>query len=95
MLPPEQSLKQWFAKLSSPITQLPEGVDIRAEQNGVNYTLHISPVKRGQIKQLTVVFQTDGIIKKIIINEHNGDKATMTFKKFRKNVGLSEKDLSL
>lgn len=95
LLPPEQSLKQWFARLSSPVTKLPDGVDVRAEQNGASYTIHISPVKKGQIKQLTVVFQADGIIKKIIISEQNGDRATMTFKKFRKNVGLSEKDLSL
>lgn len=95
VLPPEQSLKQWFAKLSSPLTKLPEGLDLRAEKSGPLYTLHISPIKKGQIKELTIVFLENGIIKKIIISENNGDKATMTFKKFRKNVGLTEKDMIL
>jgi outer membrane lipoprotein carrier protein len=95
ILPPEQSLKQWLTKLSAPVTKLPEDVDIRAEQSGSLYTLHIAPVKKGQIKGLTIIFLGDGTIRKIVINEQNGDRATMTFKKFRRNTGLTDKDLFL
>jgi len=95
VLPPEQSLKQWFSKLTTPFTKIPDGVALRADLTASNYTLYISPVKKGVVKELAITFQTDGIIKKIVINEQNGDKTTMTFRKFRKNIGLSESDLAL
>ena len=95
ILSPEQSLKQWFTKLATPVTKLPEGVNLWADKKGSTYTLHISPIKKGQVKELIITFQEDGIIKRIVINEHNGDRSTMTFKRFKKNTGLTEKDLLL
>ncbi len=94
VLPPEQSLKQWFSKLTTPFTKIPDGVDLRADLTASNYTLYILPLKKGMVKELAITFQTDGIIKKIVINEQNGDKTTMTFSKFRKNTGFSENDLN-
>jgi len=95
ILPPEQSLKQWFSKLTTPFTKIPDGVDLRADLTASNYTLYISPFKKGMVKELAITFQADGIIRKVVINEQNGDKTTMTFRKFKKNIGLSESDLSL
>lgn len=95
VLPPEQSLKQWFSKLTTPFTKIPDGVDLRADLTASNYTLYISPLKKGMVKELAITFQPDGAIRKIIINEQNGDKTTMTFKKFRKNTGFAESDLNL
>lgn len=95
VLPPEQSLKQWFSKLATPFTKIPPGIDLRADLTASNYTLYISPLKKGTIKELAISFQNDGIIKKIVINEQNGDKTIMTFRKFKKNTGFTESDLTL
>ncbi len=95
VLPPEQSLKQWFSKLTTPFTKIPDGVNLRADLTASNYTLDISPLKKGMVKELSITFQTDGTIKKIIINEQNGDKTTMTFRKFKKNTGFTESDFNL
>jgi outer membrane lipoprotein carrier protein len=95
ILPPEQSLKQWFLKLAGPVTSLPEGVSIRCDLNGTQYTLSLSPSGQGQIKTLTISFLENGIIQRLVIDEKNGDHATMTFKKMRRNIGLTEKDFRL
>jgi outer membrane lipoprotein carrier protein len=95
ILPPEQGLKQWFSKLATPVTTLPEGVAIQADLTNGMYTLGITPHGRGQVKDLTIVFQEDGTVRRFTITEQNGDRATMTFKKIRRNVGLSEKDFRL
>jgi outer membrane lipoprotein-sorting protein len=34
-------------------------------------------------------------VRRLVITEQNGDRAGMTFKKVRRNVGLSEKDFRL
>src|SRR6185369_7153959 len=39
ILPPDQGLKQWFSKLASPVTTLPEGVIIQADLTNGMYTL--------------------------------------------------------
>jgi outer membrane lipoprotein carrier protein len=95
MLPPDQGLKQWFSRLAAPVTTLPEGVVIRADLTNGLYTLGIAPQGRGQIKELTIAFQEDGTVRRFVITEQNGDRASMTFKKVRRNVGLSEKDFRL
>lgn len=95
MLPPEQGLKQWFSKLVAPVTTLPEGVAIQADLTNGLYTLGISPQGRGQIKELSIAFQEDGTVRRLVITEQNGDRATMTFKKVRRNLGLTEKDFRL
>jgi|SRR5450631_4183195 len=95
ILPPEQSLKQWFSKLAGPVTSLPEGVSVRCDLNGSLYILSLSPSGQGQIKTLTISFLENGTIQRLVIDEKNGDRATMTFKKMRRNIGLTEKDFRL
>lgn len=95
ILPPDQGLKQWFSRLTAPVTSLPEGVVMQADLTGGMYTLSVAPQGRGQVKELTIAFQDDGMMRKLVITEQNGDRATMTFKKVRRNVGLSEKDFRL
>ena len=95
VLPPDQGLKQWFSKLAAPVTTLPEGVVIQADLTNGLYTLGIAPQGRGQIKELTIAFQDDGTVRRLVITERNGDRASMTFKKVRRNVGLSDKDFRL
>lgn len=95
ILPPEQGLGRWFSKLASPITTLPEGVAIQADLTNSIYTLTITPQAKGQVKELAISFLADGTIRRLIILEHNGDKATMTFKKLRRNTGLTEREFKL
>lgn len=95
ILPPEQGLKQWFSKLAAPVTTLPEGVLIQADLTNGLYTLGIAPQGRSQIKELSIAFLEDGTVRRLVITEQNGDRASMTFKKVRRNVGLSEKDFRL
>jgi len=95
ILPPDQGLKQWFSKLASPVTTLPEGVIIQADLTNGMYTLGIAPQGTGQVRELSIAFQEDGTVRRLVITERNGDRATMTFKKVRRNVGLSGKDFRL
>jgi outer membrane lipoprotein carrier protein len=95
VLPPDQGLKQWFSRFAAPVKTLPEGVTIQADLTNGLYTLGVAPQGRGQIKELTIAFQEDGTVRRLVITEQNGDRASMTFKKVRRNVGLSEKDFRL
>lgn len=95
VLPPDQGLKRWFSKLTSPVTSLPDGVTIQADLTNGTYTLGIAPQGKGNIKELTLVFQEDGTIRRLTIREQNGDKAVLTFKKVRRNTGLTDKDFRL
>jgi len=94
-LPPEQGLKQWFSKLATPVTKLPEGVALQADLTNSVYTLTITPPGKGQVKDISIVFLADGTIRRLVINEQNGDRATMTLKKVRRNLGLTEKDFRM
>ena len=94
-LPPEQGLKQWFSKLTSPVTSLPDGLVVQADLTNSVYTLTIAPSGKGQVKDISIVFLGDGTIRRLVINERNGDRATMTLKKLRRNVGLTERDFRL
>lgn len=95
VLPPEQGLKRWFSRISVPISSLPEGMAVHADVTGPVYTVTISPQGKGQIRELVVTFQEDGTVKRLVIRERNGDRAVMTFRKVRRNVGLTEKDFKL
>lgn len=95
VLPPEQGLKQWFSKLASPVTSLPDGVGVQADLTGSVYTVTISPAGKGQVQAISIVFLRDGTIRRLVISERNGDRATMTLKKVRRNVGLTGKDFRL
>lgn len=95
VLSPEQGLKRWFSKLATPLTTVPEGFGIQADLTNGVYTLIICPQGKGQVKELILMFQEDGTIRRLTISEQNGDKATMTFKKVRRNIGLGDKDFRL
>jgi len=94
-LPPEQGLKQWFSKLAAPVTSLPQGVGVQADLSNSVYTLTIAPPGGGQVKDISIVFLGNGTVRRLVINERNGDRATMTLKNVRRNVGLTEKDFRL
>ena len=68
---------------------------MQADLTGGVYTLTIRPSGKGQVRELVVTFQEDGTIRRLVISEQNGDRATMTFKRVRRNVGLGEKDFRL
>lgn len=95
VLPPEQGLSRWFATLAKPVTAVPEGMEVRADQSGNQTSVTIRPAKGGQLKELTVVLHDDGTVRKLVLEERAGDKTTMTFRKTRKNVGLTEADFRL
>jgi outer membrane lipoprotein carrier protein len=94
-LPPDQGLKKWFSKLASPVTSKPDGVDVQADLTNSVYTLTIASQGKGQVKDISIVFLADGTIKRLVISERNGDRSTMTLKKVRRNVGLTERDFRL
>ena len=94
-LPQEESLERWFAYLARPITVLPEGVDVRAEHRGGLWTLRISPGEKGGVQSLQLVFDGEGGIKRLAIDEKNGDRTVIRFHDFRRNVGLGEHDFQV
>jgi outer membrane lipoprotein carrier protein len=95
VLPPEQSLQQWFSYLSRPVTALPEGVDVTAEQQGDFMIVTIIPRQKGQIREMIVTLQAENMIRRLVIAEQGGDRTTITFSGVRRNVGLKEKDFPL
>lgn len=95
VLPPEQGLKRWFSRISEPIVAMPKGMEVLADLTGQIYSVTITPHGKGQVKELIIVFSDDGVVRRLIIGEQNGDRAVMTFRKFRRNVGLTDKDFSL
>lgn len=94
-LPPEEGLGRWFTYLDRPVTALPEGVDIRAERRGEWCTLQIAPHGKGGVKGIGLTFLEDGTIRQIVITEQNGDRATITFRAMKKNVGLTDREFRL
>ncbi|HJV36273.1 outer membrane lipoprotein carrier protein LolA [Geomonas sp.] len=93
VLPPEEGLKKWFAFLGKPITTLPEGVAIKAERRGKLWNVQIFPKSKGAVRQLTLTFDAEGKISRIVIDEHNKDQTILSFKNVRRNIGLQERDL--
>lgn len=95
VLPPEQGLSRWFGTLSKPIAAVPEGMEVRAEQTGSLTSVVIRPAKGGQLKEVTIVLQDDGTVRKLVLEERAGDKTVMTFRNTRKNIGLTDADFRL
>lgn len=95
VLPPDQGLARWLGAVAKPVTAVPEGMEVRVEQSGALTSVMIRPAKGGQLKELTVVLQDDGTVRKLVLEERAGDRTVMTFRKTRKNVGLSEADFRL
>jgi outer membrane lipoprotein carrier protein len=95
ILPPEQSLRRWFAGLDHPATSLPDGVDVRAETRDKLITLQITPRQKGAVKELRLTFLENGNLSRLVIEEQNKDRTVLNFRGMRKNVGLTEKDFRL
>ena len=92
VLPPDESLKKWLQYLATPLKSLPEGMDVRAERRGKLWIMRISPQGKGAVQQLSLSFDQDGKLGRIVIEERNHDRTTLTFSKVRRNVGLQDKD---
>jgi len=92
VLPQEESLAKWLDYLAKPLLSLPEGMNVKAERRGRLWTLQIFPQGKGGVQQLTLNFDQDGTVSRIVIAERNHDKTTLSFSKMRRNVGLLEKD---
>ncbi len=94
-LPPEQGLRRWFDNLSRPLTAVPEGMKVRAELNNGVYTLAIVPAGTGQVRELVLAFLEDGTLRRLVIEERSGDRSSITFKRLKRNQGLTERDFRL
>ncbi|HTP64602.1 MAG TPA: outer membrane lipoprotein carrier protein LolA [Geobacteraceae bacterium] len=95
VLPPEEGLGRWFALFDRPVARLPEGVDIKAERHGNTIGLRIIPTAKKGVKELDITLYDDGRPKRLVIEEQNSDRTVMTFRRVRKNVGLTEKDFRI
>lgn len=95
ILPPEQALSRWLGTIDKPITTVPEGMEVRAEQTGRQASVTIRPAKGGNLKELTVVLLDDGTLRTLVLEEQGGNRTVMTFRKTRKNIGLTEADFRL
>jgi outer membrane lipoprotein carrier protein len=93
VLPPENGLDKWLAYLDKPVSEAPEGVDLKAEQKNNIWTLRVSPLKKTGMKELQLSFDMKGQISRIVIAENNGDRTDIKFSNLRRNVGLKDKDL--
>ena len=95
VLPPDESLKKWLNYLATPLKSLPEGMDVKAERHGELWTMRILPQGKGAVQQLTLNFDQDGKLSRIVIEERNRDRTTLIFSKMRRNIGLPDKDFKV
>lgn len=95
VLPPEEGLNKWLGYLAKPALTLPEGVDVRAERRGKLWTLQLSPKSKGGVRRLTLNFDREGNISRVVIEERNRDRTTLLFNNVRRNAGLTDKDLRI
>lgn len=94
-LPPEEGLERWFTYLARPVTSLPEGVEVRGERKGELWNLRIIPGSKGGVRELRLVFDGEGKIRSLAIEERNGDRTVIRFHNVRRNVGLKEQDFQV
>lgn len=95
VLPPDQSLTKWFAYLGKPLSATPEGMDLKAEQRRKLWTLQISPRGTGSVQKLTLNFDQEGKVSRVVIEERNHDMTTLKFSRIRRNVGLKDDDFQV
>jgi outer membrane lipoprotein carrier protein len=94
-LPPEQGLSRWLSNIAKPVTAVPAGMVVKADLNNGVYLVSIAPAGSGQMREITIQFQEDGTIRKLVLEERNGDKTVMSFRKNRRNTGLTDADFRL
>lgn len=95
VLPPEEGLLHWFRLLDRPIDKIPEGVDARAERKNGAITLWITPKEKKGVREIRLTLLEDGRPKGLLIEETNRDRTLITFRKVRKNVGLTMDDFRI
>ncbi|WP_298438179.1 outer membrane lipoprotein carrier protein LolA [Geobacter sp.] len=95
VLPPEEGLLRWMNLLDRPVSKIPEGVTVQADQRGEYVTLTILPAAKGGVKELQFLLGSDGRLRRLSIEERNRDRTVITFHRLRKNVGLVDKDFRL
>lgn len=95
VLPSEQGLGRWIGAVAKPVTSVPEGMEVRAEQVAGLTNVVIRPAKGGQLQELSISLQQDGTVRRLVLVERAGDRTVMTFRKTRKNVGLSDADFRM
>ena len=54
---------------------MPEGVAVQADLTNSVYTVTITSLAKGQVKDISIVFLGDGTIRRLVISEQNGDRA--------------------
>jgi outer membrane lipoprotein carrier protein len=91
VLPPEQGLNRWISALSKPMTQVPEGVEVRGEEKDGRVRLQILPRKKGQLKELGIVLE-NGELKSLAMEEENGNRTLIRLHKVRRNPPFSDAD---
>lgn len=94
-LPATENLTRWIEYLERPVTELPHGVDVSAVNIGKTWTLRIVPHGRKGIKALEVTFVEAGTLKRLAVDERNGDRTVITFENLRRNVGLKESEFTI
>jgi outer membrane lipoprotein carrier protein len=95
VLSPEEGLRHWFSLIDRPLTRLPAGLELHAERHGDTVTLRIIPAYKKGVKEIRITLYNDGRPRRIAIEEQNQDRTVITFRKVRKNVGLSDKDFRI
>lgn len=92
VLPPDETLERWFTYLAQPVSKLPDGAEVRAERRGTQWTLLVSPKGKGGVRELQLVFEGNGNLKRLTIEEKNRDRTVIRFNNIRRNTGLNDKD---
>lgn len=95
VLPPEEGLRHWFSLFDRPLTQLPAGVELRADRRGDTVTLRIIPAGKKGVKELRITLYDDGRPRRLAIEEQNRDRTVINFNRVRKNVGLANRDFRI
>jgi outer membrane lipoprotein carrier protein len=71
---------------------LPEGMEVRADQQGELLTVTIVPAGGGQVREIAVTLLPDGTFRRLSIVEQRGDRTIITFSRMQKNKGLGDKE---
>jgi outer membrane lipoprotein carrier protein len=95
VLPRDEGLSRWFRLVDKPLTRLPDGVGVRAERRDGYLTIRITPKEKKGVKEILVTLLEDGRPKRLVIEEQNQDRTVLSFRRVRKNVGLTADDFRI
>jgi len=95
VLPKEEGLLHWFMHLDRPLTRLPDGVDVLAERRDGMLTLCIIPKEKKGVREISLTLLDDGRPQRLVIEERNRDRTIISFRRVKKNVGLTADDFRM